>query len=162
MCAFTTRVGCNYTAELYAAVRRTSTCLYIPAIYISSAAVALYCCCCCCCSASSAGWQKWLRWFITSDSSIFFLIIHSQCTFKFTYRLAVLSLYSLDFPIIRYHTFSVFTDMCGAKVDVIPSRRSPPCIYYVSPSCWGNTAFHLLSAFRCQAKIKPGFTRPIK
>ena len=71
-------------------------------------------------------------------------------------------IYSLDFPIIRYHTSSVNTDMREAKVGVIPPRRSPLCIYYVSPSCCGNTTIHLLSAFRRQAQIKAGFTTPIQ
>ena len=57
----------NYTTELFAAVRRTSMYLYIPAMYLSCCSVCCYtavvaaaAAACCCCSSSCAGWQKLL------------------------------------------------------------------------------------------------------
>ena len=50
VCAFTTEyldlIDCNYTTELYAAVRCTSMCLHVPAIY--------FCCCSLCCDTAVA------------------------------------------------------------------------------------------------------------
>ena len=62
VCAFTTEyldlIDCNYTTELYAAVRCTSMCSHVPAMYL--------CCCSLCCDTaivpavvSSAGAACW-------------------------------------------------------------------------------------------------------
>ena len=77
-------IDCNYATELYAAVRRTSMHMYIPAMFLpllllcvllSAVVAAAAAACCRCCSSSCARWQNLLLWFVASDSSDLFLFV---------------------------------------------------------------------------------------
>ena len=86
---------------------------------------------------------------IESDSNVFFLFIQTQCIFNVplgstTYycSLQIVAVHVLPYPLgfdpqhvccvaytdsIAYTTSSVVAGMRGAKADVSPPRRSPPC-----------------------------------
>ena len=104
-------IDCNYATELYAAVRRTSMHMYIPAMFLpllllcvllSAVVAAAAAACCRCCSSSCARWQNLLLWFVASDSSdLFLFVVQARLVFYVRIPWQYCRICSLDLPIFR-------------------------------------------------------------
>ena len=154
MCAFTTEyldlIDCNYTTELYDAVVRCTSILFVYKNF-----------CCCCCvllilllllQHAAAVRHRVPDGNICCCGSLHLIPVFSFIQTQFTFNARTLAVLSRLQPRFTYNTHNIYTSlvitgMRGAKAGVSPPRRSPCFTAAVCTRC-ENFVLEYLQQYR--------------